>query len=126
MATPRQPPESSQTTLNASSSSLDKDLEKEAAHLPSNNLAHSATMQRSTTQRTVRRSADIDGAELVNLPSRTLRDDANMGEYLQETISGVIAEQRVSRGGKVEDYELVTWTVDDPENPKNWSKAYKW
>jgi hypothetical protein len=41
-------------------------------------------------------------------------------------VSGVIAEKRVSRGGKVEDFELVTWTVDDPENPKNWSKAHKW
>jgi len=23
-------------------------------------------------------------------------------------------------------YKLVTFTPDDPENPKNWSKAYKW
>jgi hypothetical protein len=126
MANTHEPPESSQTSRNSSSTTLDKDLEKEDAHLPPSNLAHSATMQRSSTQRTIRRNADIDGAELVNLPSRTLGDDANMGEYLQETISGVIAEKRVSRGGKIEDYELVTWTVDDPENPKNWSKAYKW
>ena len=23
-------------------------------------------------------------------------------------------------------YKLVTFTIDDPDNPKNWSKAYKW
>lgn len=131
MAMPREPEESRQTSLHTdSSSTLDKDLEKEA---PLNDpaLRQFSSINRSTTQRTTRsqaarRSQDIDGAELVNLPSRTLGDDANMGEYLEETVSGVIPEKRVSKGGRIEDYELVTWTVDDKENPKNWSKAYKW
>jgi len=26
----------------------------------------------------------------------------------------------------MERYEVVTWTINDPENPKNWSKAFKW
>lgn len=28
--------------------------------------------------------------------------------------------------GKEEEHELVTFKIDDPENPKNWSKAFKW
>lgn len=28
--------------------------------------------------------------------------------------------------GHLTKYKLVTFTVDDPENPKNWSKAKKW
>jgi multidrug resistance protein len=56
-----------------------------------------------------------------------LNDDADMLEYLEETATGVIPKRTVSRvSGKYEDYELVTFTVNDPENPKNWSKAYKW
>lgn len=31
-----------------------------------------------------------------------------------------------SNAGKVERYDLVTFFVDDKENPKNWSKAFKW
>ena len=111
-----------------SSSTLDKDLEKDVEN--ETGLHHFATMHRSSTTRTVRsrKPEDIDGSELVNLPSRTLGDDANMGEYLEETVSGVIPGPKgaVGPGGKIEDYELVTFTVDDPENPKNWSKAFKW
>jgi hypothetical protein len=104
----------------------DTDLEKMSNDT---GLHHLPTLHHSSTARTARSTTtrNIDGADLVNLPSRTLGDDACMNEYLHETVSGVIpVEKRLSKSGKIEDYELVTFTVDDPENPKNWSKAYKW
>jgi multidrug resistance protein len=68
-----------------------------------------------------------DGADIVNLPTRTLTNDAALEEYTQETISGqILREVRSNRTGNIERYELVTWKINDPENPKNWSKAFKW
>ncbi|KAA8626770.1 multidrug resistant protein [Pyrenophora tritici-repentis] len=64
--------------------------------------------------------------DIVNLPLRTLSNDAALEEYTQETLSGHMLREVRSRAGKVEKYDLVTFTIDDKENPKNWSKAYKW
>jgi hypothetical protein len=75
----------------------------------------------------IRREPTHDGVDVVNLPTRTLSNDAHLEEYTKETIDGQILREVRSRAtGKTERYELVTWKVDDPENPKNWSKAYKW
>jgi hypothetical protein len=83
--------------------------------------------QTGLSTRTTRIGHDIDGADLVNLPTRTLGSNANLDEFLQETVSGQIPTERIlSKTGTIERYELVTWKVDDPENPKNWSKAFKW
>ncbi|KIW03165.1 uncharacterized protein PV09_05807 [Verruconis gallopava] len=116
------------STASSSRTSL-SDVEKEKEH-DNADLHQYASIYRSQTQRTsrsVRRPEDIDGAELVNLPSRTLASNANLDEYLEETAEGFIEEDRVSRkSGRIERYELVTWKVDDPENPKNWSKPFKW
>lgn len=72
-------------------------------------------------------TAPIDPADLVNLPSRTLSNDANLREYIQETTDGQIPrEVKSKKTGKVEKYELVTWKINDPGNPKNWSKPRKW
>jgi hypothetical protein len=60
----------------------------------------------------------------INLPYRTLSAGANLDEYSVEKPQGKI-EGRLERDGK-HHYRLVTFTPDDPENPKNWSKAYKW
>lgn len=69
----------------------------------------------------------FDGADVVNLPTRTLSNDAALEEYTTETINGqMLREVRSNVTGNIERYELVTWKVNDPENPKNWSKAYKW
>lgn len=69
----------------------------------------------------------LDGADVVNLPIRTLSNDATLEEYTTETIDGqILREVRSNVTGNIERYELVTWKVNDPENPKNWSKAYKW
>ena len=70
----------------------------------------------------------IDPAsDLVNLPSRVLSNEANMAEYEEETALGEITTNIISpKSGKAEKYELVTFKINDPDNPKNWSKAYKW
>lgn len=63
----------------------------------------------------------------LELPYGTVADGANLDEFVTETKSGNIVKPVKSNvTGKEEDYNLVTFTVDDPENPKNWSKAYKW
>lgn len=68
-----------------------------------------------------------DGADIVNLPLRTLSRNATLEEYTQETTTGqILREIRSNQTGKIERYELVTWKINDPENPKNWSKGYKW
>lgn len=78
--------------------------------------------QRTKTRESVRSTAgpDVD----LTLPYRTLSADANMNEYLEETITGTI-EGPPEPDGQA-NYQLVTFVENDPENPKNWSKAYKW
>lgn len=61
------------------------------------------------------------------LPIRTLSREANLDEYRRETTTGTIIKSTASRiDGHIEKYKLVTFKIDDPENPKNWSKPYKW
>ena len=60
----------------------------------------------------------------VNLPYRTLSADANLAEYTTETREGEIPGP-VEPDGEHR-YRLVTFLPNDPENPKNWSKAFKW
>lgn len=69
----------------------------------------------------------IEPEELVNLPLRTLSNIADLGEYVGETAGGqILREVKSNKTGRIERWELVTWDIDDPENPKNWSKAYRW
>ncbi|KAF4637123.1 hypothetical protein G7Y89_g977 [Cudoniella acicularis] len=60
----------------------------------------------------------------INLPYRTFTDNANLDEYTVEKPAGEI------KGGLKPDgqhhWKIVTFLPNDPENPKNWSKAYKW
>lgn len=60
----------------------------------------------------------------VNLPYRTLTSEANFNEYNVESPKGEV-DGKLEPDGQ-HHYKLVTFTPDDPENPKNWSKAYKW
>ena len=63
----------------------------------------------------------------INLPYRTLSNDAVINEYTQETALGQILRPTISRAtGEIIKYKLVTFEVHDPENPKNWSKPFKW
>jgi hypothetical protein len=60
----------------------------------------------------------------IDLPYRTLTSAANLNEYVVENPQGEI-EGRLEPDGENR-YKLVTFLPNDPENPKNWSKAYKW
>ncbi|KKK12223.1 hypothetical protein P175DRAFT_0501769 [Aspergillus ochraceoroseus IBT 24754] len=62
----------------------------------------------------------------TDLPFRSLTADANVEEYITETQAGEIVKPVLTSDGRTEDWKLVTFKIDDPENPKNWSKAYKW
>lgn len=63
----------------------------------------------------------------TDLPIRALNDSARLDEFTVETTDGqIIKPVKSNATGKIDDYKLVTFTVDDPENPKNWSKAFKW
>ncbi|KAJ5303882.1 NADP transhydrogenase beta subunit [Penicillium atrosanguineum] len=65
--------------------------------------------------------------DYLDLPVRELADGADLREYTNETRAGeIIKTVKSNATGKMEDWKLVTFHLDDPENPKNWSKAYKW
>ena len=59
----------------------------------------------------------------LDLPYRQLTANANLNEYVTETKTGEIPANGAN--GKA-DYRLVTFLENDPANPKNWSKAFKW
>ena len=95
------------------------DLEKQETHLT-----------RATTRRTLNRyetRPTQDASDVLDLPYGTLNDTADMNEFTEETAGGIIPKRTISRvSGRVEDHELVTFTINDPENPKNFSKLKKW
>lgn len=63
----------------------------------------------------------------LDLPYRELAETANFEEFTRETAEGTIVKPVKSNvTGQIEKYKLVTFKIDDAENPKNWSKAYKW
>lgn len=70
-------------------------------------------------------SNNAEYSDIVNLPYRTLTAEANMSQFTAEQTGG-LQPVVTNKTGKSERYELVTFTPGDPENPKNWSKAYKW
>ncbi len=109
----------------------DPTLSRTATQSPSfDEVPEEKDLERCMTRRTLERHETRptqDASDILDLPYGTLNDDADMREYIEETTSGVIPKRTFSRAsGKVEDYELVTFNVNDPSNPKNWSKAYKW
>jgi hypothetical protein len=107
----------------SSISSLGKEAPKETHDHPEPQQSQWQAISRTPTQR----ARYLEGADLINLPSRTLGNDADLEEYTEETTSGqILKEVKSNKTGDIERYELVTWKINDPENPKNWSKAYKW
>lgn len=83
----------------------------------------SRQMSRQATKETYRDpNLDVDA-----MPYRTLSQNANFQEFTTENASGSIkGPVVVDPEGKEKQYHLVTFTPNDPGNPKNWSKAYKW
>ena len=76
------------------------------------------------------RTASVGSGErmsYLDLPVREVSDGADLREYTSETRNGeIIKPVKSNATGRLEDWKLVTFTIDDSENPKNWSKAYKW
>lgn len=103
---------------------------------PENASSHSLASEESekpplhhdpTTNASIYQSPPVDEEELVYLPYRTLSNNADMTPYRVETAAGQVMRQVMShKSGNMERYEVVTFTIGDKENPKNWSKAYKW
>lgn len=88
---------------------------------------HSELNHTNESSRTASLGSGPEELDYVNLPIRELNDGADLREYTTETRAGEILKSVMSNvTGHVEDWKLVTFTIDDPENPKNWSKAYKW
>lgn len=95
------------------------DSEKQDTHL--SRTATRKTLERHTTRPTQ------GASDVLDLPYGTLNDTANMEEFTEETAEGIIPKRTISRvSGRIDDHELVTFVVNDPENPKNFSKAKKW
>jgi multidrug resistance protein len=95
------------------------DLEKQDTH-----LTHTST--RRTLERYETRPTQ-GASDVLDLPYGTLNESANMNEFTEETAEGIIPKRTISRAsGRVEDHELVTFTINDPENPKNFTKLRKW
>lgn len=79
------------------------------------------------TSRTVSQDSRSEEPDYANLPYREVNDGADLREYTTETRAGeIIKPVKSNVTGMMEDWKLVTFTLDDPENPKNWSKLYKW
>jgi hypothetical protein len=79
------------------------------------------------TSRTASIGSGHEQLDYLNLPVREVSDGADLREYTTETRQGeIIKPVKSNATGKLEDWKLVTFTIDDPENPKNWSKLYKW
>src|ERR1700761_2346270 len=57
-------------------------------------------------RRTPNPTESVDTLDMVNLPYRTLSANADMGEYLHETVTGLRSVQS-HRSGRTEHYELI-------------------
>ncbi|EJU03367.1 MFS general substrate transporter [Dacryopinax primogenitus] len=68
--------------------------------------------------------------DVLSAPIRTVASSAALqalAEFTKETPGGEILRTIPSHvSGQLRTVELVTFKTDDPENPKNWSKAFKW
>lgn len=111
----------------SSLSSLKKEKEDTLDHSPIYDDLHPPA-ERATTNRTTHSHTHMDVPDFANLPYRTFSSSAEVEqEYVEEHEGGqVLKSVKSNKTGRIERYEFVTWTIKDPENPKNWSKAYKW
>ncbi|KAK9234362.1 major facilitator superfamily domain-containing protein [Lipomyces kononenkoae] len=60
----------------------------------------------------------ISPLDAANFPVGVVQSTADLTEYVSPRQFGYIDEP--------DGFKLVTFLPDDPENPKNWSKLYKW
>ncbi|CAM1511773.1 Fc.00g092860.m01.CDS01 [Cosmosporella sp. VM-42] len=105
---------------------------------------HTSTFSRIRRSLSVTSPTSNDGSQKesrdpnldIDLPYRTLSATANLDEYRVEVpsgeIPGPIEPPHIARQSShppdvaEKRYRLVAFTPNDPGNPKNWSKAYKW
>ena len=94
----------------------------DSSRVPTAPMAPPATY---TSPAVTRTRTEVD----MNLPYRLVTEGANLDEY--ETLVSPTGEvpgptiySHVSQ--KEVSYKLVVFKPDDPTNPKNWKKAYKW
>ena len=63
----------------------------------------------------------------LNLSYFSTTAEATIQSCTTETLSrNILCEMQLDRTGRTERYKIVTFSVDDPENPKNWDKLFKW
>ncbi|KAK9494577.1 major facilitator superfamily domain-containing protein [Lipomyces doorenjongii] len=63
-------------------------------------------------------TSHVSPLDAANFPVAVVDSTADLTEYASPQRSGYVT--------KSDGYKLVTFTPDDPGNPKNWSKLYKW
>lgn len=88
--------------------------------------SHSCSSHLSRQKTSESRKESLDPDLDINLPYRTLSNNADMNEYRTETTAGEIPGPPIPMGDGETHYQLTTFKPNDPENPKNWSKAFKW
>ncbi|KAG2177040.1 hypothetical protein INT43_007696 [Umbelopsis isabellina] len=93
--------------------------------------SHSDEADASSTERTIAvtcRPHDTEFPNGIDTTFPLMTTDTNRGgftdEYTVETRDG-FKRKRSIVGEKVQEDLLVTWYIDDPENPQNWSKGYR-
>lgn len=87
----------------------------------------SGSLGRPVTRQSTKETTRDPNLDPDTLPYRTLSQNARFEEFTAEEPSGAIkGPVFVGPDGLEKEYKLVTFTPDDPENPKNWSKLYKW
>lgn len=88
---------------------------------------HSEQTRTNESSRAASLGSGFEPIDYLDLPVRELNDGADLREYTTETRRGeIIKPVKSNVTGRMEDWKLVTFTIDDPDNPKNWSKLYKW
>ncbi|KAH7134279.1 hypothetical protein EDB81DRAFT_949630 [Dactylonectria macrodidyma] len=130
----------SSTTLPEDSNPDGDDMTREFGPLRTHTNAfsrpqHTSSNSQHALSRQVSQKEPFDPHLDIELPYRTLSANANLDEYRIEapggSIPGPIEPESIAgksgqHDGTKRRYKLVTFTPNDLENPKNWSKAYKW
>lgn len=132
------PPRSSSPTLNGNASSSDSDehggpvfasiVSRHERQGSASQRPRSGSLSRHLTRQSTKETTRDPNLDPDSLPYRTLSQNANLAEYTTEHPDGHIKGPKVvdPAAGTKKEYKLVTFTPNDPENPKNWSKLYKW
>lgn len=113
--------------LHYTQSDTDSDTSVFAPIVATQSRARSLSLARHLSRQATKETTRDPNLDPEALPYRTLSANANFEEFTTEQPSGEIKGPTfIGADGVQKEYRLVTFTPGDPENPKNWSKAYKW